>query len=743
MSYTNPNLLPTDGSTFETGTTSWTADAVSSVEISTTHLEGNYSTKLTATVAATWHSGYSPKVPVTPGTVYAGHVYVGRFPALPGTTSRAVFEWFDNSGAFISASTGWEIPAGNEDGFWTAESPTAIGTAPPSAVTTRIRVDINGLEVDEYVYFDNVYLCEAPRIEGNRLSFNAQSFEGSLSDWTISGATGTRYPGNFITGAGLFLLSVDGACTVSLNDAVPVDEGTEYVAYSIVSLDSAGDVSTTIEWYDSSDALLSSSESTQSIAVGGWYACGVGTAPSGAVGARLVLDIPGAAKLDQIQLKVAPNVPGNLLTFNEYSFEASVPPMDNENFGTPSLSAEISSEGHRSVQATRTSAGPAMFGLARDIPITAGETYKLRTVLYADGREASATGTFKSALDIVWLNGSGNVVRDDEGPWFDTPVAAGSVPAVSKRITATAPPGAVYANIRVLLDTTNSTTDIYGVDELTFVKSEPLYTIDVDSDLGVIKSTLLLGIDHDTYPNIDTLSVWRVEPDGTQVPVRGFGSELVDFPYPGVPFVFEDYEAPLGEEVWYRVVYSASNGEDPDTVLSTAKISAPVLDNDHMWFKAPGLPALNRKIVPESPIAWARQARSTTYDIVGRVNPIQVTSTRAGRTGALVALVWEVEDSETLNKMLDYGTPVLLQAMPGNGLNGNTYVHVGDVSEDPVSWNASVPFRRWGFALTQIDRPSGGMQGSALRTWDDAIGALETWSAFYDAYENWAEVLTG
>lgn len=744
MAYTNTNLLPADGSTFDDGTTSWTGgDGVSVTASTEWRLSSPYATKVAVTTSETQNDAYSPYVGISEGETYVAYVPLGRSTAGSSVNLLCSLEWYDSGKNWLSRSGQFTSVLDGGQGFFSSSYGSPSGTAPTGAAFARILVRGSSLDVGYAYFLDNVYLCEAPRLSGNRLSFNAQSFEGGINDWTVTGANGSRLAGNFITGAGYYVLDVDDACTVSLNDAVAVNEGTEYVAYFIVSLDAAGDVSTSITWYDDSDDLISTDTATQNIATGGWYACAVGTAPSGAVGARLSFDIPNAAYIDQVQLSVAPNASGNLLDFNEYSFESVVPSMDNDNFGTPYLSDELSIYGHRSVMGTRQSAGAAQLGIGRDVPVDAGTTYLLSLVLFSDAREVASTGSLKSALSIKWLNGSGTEVKTDTDTWHTSPVTAGGVPSVSKKFTATAPAGTVSARVVLLLDTTNSDADDYGLDGVVFAESEPLYTVSVSNEMGVIESTLLYGPDPDKYPNIDTLSVYRVEPDGTQVPVRGFGSELANFPYPGVPFVFEDYEAPLGQKIWYRVIYSASNGQDPDTVLTTAMINTPVLDGDHMWFKSPGLPALNLKVIPEAPLSWARQARSATYNIVGRVNPIQVTSTRAGRAGTLTALVWDAEDSETLNKVLDYGTPILLQAMPGNGLDGNVFAHVGDVAEDPVSWNSTVPFRRWSFPLIQIDRPSGGMQGSALRTWDDAIGDLETWSAFYDAYENWAEVLTG
>src|SRR5690606_41318678 len=79
--------------------------------------------------------------------------------------------------------------------------------------------------------------------------------------------------------------------------------------------------------------------------------------------------------------------------------------------------------------------------------------------------------------------------------------------------------------------------------------------------------------------------------------------------------------------------------------------------------------------------------------------------------------------------------------MPGHGLPGNLYVHLGDASSEPLSGNAAVPGWRWSVSVRGLDRPSGGLAGSARYTWEDVMSAYETWTDVPDEHPTWLSVL--
>jgi hypothetical protein len=144
----------------------------------------------------------------------------------------------------------------------------------------------------------------------------------------------------------------------------------------------------------------------------------------------------------------------------------------------------------------------------------------------------------------------------------------------------------------------------------------------------------------------------------------------------------------------------------------------------------------------EAPPKWQRASRSATYDVVGRKNPVHVSGKRAGRTAQITLLVWDEHSNELFDSLLDSGLPALIQAMPGYGIDGNLYVSVGDSEVESLTGTANEPGWRWTLPVTEIDRPAGGLQGSAGLTWQSVTDAYETWEDLFDAHDTWAQVLT-
>jgi hypothetical protein len=161
-----------------------------------------------------------------------------------------------------------------------------------------------------------------------------------------------------------------------------------------------------------------------------------------------------------------------------------------------------------------------------------------------------------------------------------------------------------------------------------------------------------------------------------------------------------------------------------------------------VWFKSPGVPALNTTVQMEAPLKWSRASRSSRYDIVGRRNPVHITGTRAGRTSSITVLIWDPEANELFDALLDAGGTALVQAMPGYGIDGNLYVSIGDVDVEPLSPDAREDGWRWTLAITEVDRPDGGLQGSAGSTWQTISTGYPTWEDVFSGNDTWTTVLT-
>jgi hypothetical protein len=475
----------------------------------------------------------------------------------------------------------------------------------------------------------------------------------------------------------------------------------------------------------------------------------VGVAPVGAVTARLFIRAATPVVgytwyMDEAYFGVAPNVAGNLLTYDEFSSEMTLPPWTVTGPDGPAVQQALnlthpSQDGGYVMALTPTGTGTIAASLDRLIPVTPGQTYQASAAVWFLGNsDPNATSTSRVRLD--WYDSSGVLTQAGTPPPYYS--SAGGLPGYTGTIsqsTGRAPSGAVYGKLTVeIMHTTATTVTAYYVDNIQWVVSDPSFNASVINDTGSVSLSIF------TMPDAGlggTYTLRRVHQDGSMQPVRGYVGDLVRVPFTQSPIVVEDYEAPMGEIIAYLVEWYNASG-DKILLLSIGVGASPVLeDPDYVWLKSPGIPALNTTVLMESPVKWSRPARSTTLDIVGRTNPVNISGKRAGGTSSLSVLVWDPSAHEQLNSLLDNGLPVLIQAMPGYGINGNLYLSVGDVDSDPVMDAANEPGWRWTLNVAKIDRPSGGIQGSAISTWQDILDGYDTWADVFDAFGTWADVL--
>jgi hypothetical protein len=126
----------------------------------------------------------------------------------------------------------------------------------------------------------------------------------------------------------------------------------------------------------------------------------------------------------------------------------------------------------------------------------------------------------------------------------------------------------------------------------------------------------------------------------------------------------------------------------------------------------------------------------------GRRLPVVISDVRGGRTGDLTVVTETQADKEALDWVLASGGPLLLQWPPGWG-EGDMYVSVGDISQAPIVDYAEFHDRTWTLPLTEVDRPIGGVTGSADRTWQTVKDTNETWADLLAGAATWLDVYTG
>lgn len=753
MPYSNPNLLPDNVGEFEGGTSAWTSltNATQAVVTTNVAVPGTKALKLTATATGTI-SASTPRVLVTAGTEYSLFYLLYLSAARASRVSTMTVTWYNSATAGTSlGTTSSTINLPNATGFQQTSSPSAIGTAPAGALSMVVTYTVTNMTAADFVQIDLGYFGKTSPVAGNLLSYSAQSAEVDASGWTFSGGTGARAWGTVATGAGYFCLALTSAAAgdVLATTAVKytVTAGTTYRAYSLLTAGTVGTFTAnlSIRWYDAGNALISTSSATPSFTnTTTTVACVVAAAPVGAVTADMVTGATATAAsqlfyVDEMSIVIAPNAAGNLLTYDEYSMESALPAwtIDGGTAARAYITSSIS-DGYYGMQIAPSGPGYITATMDRLIPVTPGTTYSVSAVVFRHNPgPGSTTASMRARVD--WYGADGNLFQTDNADqYYQFTVAAGVLYGSPFSETRECPVGAAFAKVAVQMDHTSSLVDAYTIDNVMLRESTAEYEVSVDDTTGSVSLVINYG---PTVP-ADTVTILRMDETGNAHPVRGYGAEYNKRPYTSGPILVEDYEAPLGQRVWYAITWYSAGVRN--TQLFTQNFDAPVLENpDYVWFKSPGLPALNTRVMMEAPVKWSRAARAAGYDIVGRKNQIHISGTRAGRTSSISVILDDPADNAQFDSLLDSGLPALIQAMPGYGIDGNLYVHVGDSDNDPLNSAANMPGWRWTLPISEIDRPAGGIQGSALATWQDINDNNADWFAVFDGNSSWADVLTG
>jgi hypothetical protein len=233
----------------------------------------------------------------------------------------------------------------------------------------------------------------------------------------------------------------------------------------------------------------------------------------------------------------------------------------------------------------------------------------------------------------------------------------------------------------------------------------------------------------------------RIVAGSAKQPVRGWSGDLVDQPITGDIAVATDYEGPLGTPAQWRV-----SVRDPGGSGTLSYLSDPVTldaETTDVWLKDPGNPARSTRVTVATPMpTWATTARQGTSQVFGRALPVIISDVRSGKTGDLTVVTETDSDWQALSWVLETGNVLLLQWPPGWG-EEDIYVSVGNVQRAPLVDYAEFHDRTWTLPLTQVDRPIGGVTGSADRTWATVAGEGSTWAEALSGRSTWLDVYTG
>ena len=736
---------------FESGVSAWAAGANTTIaQSSTIALSGTYSLRMTATAAGTVSVKTSTRA-ANLGLYGPGYVLLaplGLSATKSGLTASVKIEWFDaaTAGNSLGSTTSSSYAISSAVGF-NGQYPALYVTRATGATHAEVTVTVSGLAAGGMVYLDEPYLGDKPEILDNLLPYSASSFEIGVTDWTVTNATPSRVAEEMAVDTGEYLMSLSatasGAVTAR-SPAVAVTAGTEYVTTALVKSATGVPCSWSVEWYDGASALISTLTNSFTVPVSGstpTYVVAGGTAPAGAATARVLMTATASGaghvvKVDHVALKVLANTAGNLLTANDYTSDVGMPPWVS-NGAALSWHIDTTKTNVAKTAIDTSSAGLITLELDRLVPVTVGSYYDFA----ADFSHSNPSGpsTLQARVIPAWYGPDGNPLAYSSNSLFEVDTAQTYRESASVGTEAKCPEGATHAKLSLEIDCrVLDRPQTLLVDEA-IIRLDPVpeTSIDVDDDRGVVRLSFYIEGTGWAY------TVERMDQDGSASPVRTYSGDSTNIPCPdpASQVFFEDYEAPLGTEIWYRAVVRDSLGNIQYNRI-TDTVTSPVLPSgDYVWLKNPGLPAVNSQIILESPPQWSRSANSTAHRIVGRRNPVVVSDVRGGRSTTVSALVFDRKVNETLDKLLDSGSPALIQAMPGLGLSGNVYVTIGDVDSDYLSSSAREDGWRWIADITETDRPTGGIQGSALRTWTDVQTTYATWDDMFAAHSDWTGVL--
>lgn len=752
MGYATPNLLPAGDSDFEGASTTWTAGANTTAALSTTAwLTGAKSLRLTATAAGSVVAT-SPRMLATAGLQYITDIPLRMVSAHTGRTAVATITWYNaaSGGSVVTTSTR-TINLGSAAGWFSDNYVTLIATAPALTLSATIAVTVTGLNAAELIYTDRVFFGLTDPVAGNVVDYNTYSVEQDTSGWAATNATVSRLSTVLsASDSGMYALGLTSVAAGDMQATTvakyPVTANAEYRLTALTLSPSATvPLTSAIRWYDASNALISTESRTGTSTTSTSITIVVGTAPVGATSAdvSLTFTMPSAGQtvaVDEIYLRVAPNAVGNLLKYDEFSTESFLPAWTVDGASaTRGFFVSVVTDGYYALTLAPTATGTITASLDRLVPVTAGTTYAVSATVFAHNPGPGTTHTSKR-VRVDWYNALGSLLEvDNPDQFYAATVAVGTFGSTVTE-TRKCPNGAAFARVMVQIDHTDTIVDTYYVDNISFAPATAEYEITPDDTTGSI-SLLVNFVPPTGTPSFITIR--RMDEDGNASPVRGYGVDFEKAPYTPGAVLLEDYEAPLGQSVWYAVEFFNSDLSASSRVF-TRTVNSPVLaDENYVWFKAPGLPALNTQVMMEAPVKWSRAARSSSYAIVGRKNPLTVAGVRGGRTGSITVLVWDEPSNAHFNALLDNGLTALIQAMPGYGIDGNLYVSIGDSEVEPLTQNARDDGWRWTLAISETDRPAGGLQGSALATWQTVNDGNADWFAVFDGHATWTDVLIG
>jgi len=222
-------------------------------------------------------------------------------------------------------------------------------------------------------------------------------------------------------------------------------------------------------------------------------------------------------------------------------------------------------------------------------------------------------------------------------------------------------------------------------------------------------------------PVITSVTIGRQDPSGFQQLLR-YGEAV---PVVAGVVDIDDFEAPLDVPVTYVIAQAVPAGS---TVGTSAPVTVPSFGQT--WLKDPAYPTRNMVVpVVTSVTGFTRAARAGVFPILGRANPVAVTSVRGGPEGVITLHTLTDDERRRMEDLLSTGSILLAQG-PASEF-GSHYLFIGDVGEERIGL-VMEPSRVWTLPFVEVDRPAGLVHASTTD---------RSWRAVRTTYATWGDVI--
>lgn len=674
---------------------------------------------------------------VVPGTVY--HTFADA--AGANEPERIGIRWLTSAGAEISIT--WSLTTEAASASWHRVS--VAGPAPAGAARAQVILGATPASTSTSHYWENVYLGLPKRIQSNLFPFNTESSEIDVSGWEAdTNATVTRAApvvhwavDSHLVGGHVVRATASGAGDMAVRsaDRAPVTPGMEYTLSAYLNPPVATTTAAWIElrFYDAADSQIEAHRATLDAPGTSWYRQYVSaTAPAAAAACGVAFGRESATAgqvvhAESISVRPATALaPGTVIPEADGNFEAGIGPWTVvSGVATLARSSPWGAHGFSSMYSLTASSATATQSRIRSAAYPVTELVSWRPHVFAK----PSAGGGSIAVGVRWLDAGAAEISTEESDAAAIP-ADGQWWGISADFTA--PAGAVTAQVDIVY-TASASSSVMQLDIVSLRQVLPLTSVEAEDERGSVTLTL-----RELDPG-DTITVYR-ETGGQRTLVRGPDGLLDGASVTSELLVFEDYEAPLGVEVRYRIELRGPGVTTPDTRTSSLVTLDPG-DTNLVWLKDPGAPHRNLRVMVQRAPDWDRPIEQAAHRVAGRRNPVVLSSVRGGLQGELA--IWTRDDDEraALHWLLDSGAVLLWQAAPGHGVD-DVYVSVGAVTEARTTSYALEPWRAWSLALTEVDMPTTvGVGSTAGRSWQDVLSGYDTWADVESAYDTWEDVM--